>query len=401
MRAARLMSADQAAARILRVIRPLPAERAPLAACAGRVLRETLRSDRAQPPYDRVTMDGFALSSKDWKRGRRAFPVLGIQRAGEAPERRRTAGGCVEIMTGAVLPPGCDAVVPVERVVRRGGTVEVAALEPGRFIHRRGSDLKRGAVVLRPGVRLDASALGIAATVGRSSLRVTRAPRVALVTTGDEVVPVRATPLPHQIRASNASALAASLRLHGITEVTGIHLPDERTALEQGLRKALAGSDLLILTGGVSKGRFDFVPGVLAGLGVRSVLHGVEQQPGKPLWFGRTRDGRPVFGLPGNPVSALVCLHRYVLPALDLAAGAPPRKTLLAVLGERPGGPDGYTQFRPVRLSQGGDGRPAAELVPTKNSGDFFPLADSDGFVEIPPGFEGGGLVAFRPWRPA
>lgn len=396
MKPPKLISADEASAKILRTIKPPATERVPLAECAGRILRETIRSDRAQPPYDRVTMDGFALNSKDWKNGRREFPIIGIQRAGEPAKRLRTAGGCFEVMTGAVLPRGCDSIVPVENVRCVGDAMRVEEIEPGRFIHRAGSDLKCGDVVLRSGVRLDGPALGIAATVGRSTLLVSRSPRIALVTTGDEVVPVSARPLPHQIRASNASALAASLRLHGFAEVDSKHLPDDEAALAKGLKSALAGSDVLILTGGVSKGLFDFAPAILSKLGVRKILHGVLQQPGKPLWFGLTGGGKMVFGLPGNPVSALVCLHRYVVPALASVE----REPLRMILERGRSGPDGLTLFRPARISQSTDGRMTAELVPMKNSGDFFPLAASDGFVEIPPDFKAGGLVVFRRWRP-
>lgn len=394
------LSVDEAVAALQRIRRPLPTIRRPLAESVGQVLRETVRSDRPQPPYDRVTMDGFALRAP--RKVRREFRVEGTQRAGEAPHRLTSGSGCIEIMTGAVLPRGCDTVVPVENVERRGDTIVVTGtLEPGRFIHRAGSDFKRGATVLQPGLHLDGPALGVAATVGRTYLRVARSPRIALATTGDEVVPVAMRPLPHQIRGSHANALAASLELHGYHGVQTVHLPDNERALARGLKQLLARCDVLIVTGGVSKGRFDFIPSVLAELGVRAVVHGVRQQPGKPFLCGRSAHGPLVFGLPGNPVSALVCLHRYVLPALAAVAGAAQATPLRVRLQEEPGGPDGLTLFRPVRIAQDGRGQLVATHVPMKNSGDFFPLVQSDGFVEIPPKRTKNPLVAFRPWRPA
>lgn len=392
------ISTDEAAARILRMARPLAAERLPLAKCEGRVLRANIRSDRAQPPFDRVTMDGYALNSDDWNSGRRGFPIAGIQRAGERAGRLNVAGTCLEVMTGAVLPHGCNCVVPFEMADRRGDSAFFSGSTPGRFIHRAGSDLKRGTIVLRDGTRLGGPEIGIAAAVGCTTLLVSKSPCIALVTTGDEVVPVASKPLPHQIRASNAAAISASLRMHGFGAIAARHVADDEAKLKSVLAGALRKSDVLILTGGVSKGRFDFIPGVLAALGVRAMFHGVKQQPGKPMWFGRAKNGALVFGLPGNPVSALVGLHRYVLPALARAAGFDASSPLRVEWRGGRSGPDGLTLFRPARISQQADGRVAAEPVPMKNSGDFFPLVESAGFVEIPSGSDGG-LVAFRSWR--
>lgn len=357
-----------------------------LARAAGRVLREDLLADRPWPPFDRVAMDGVALRHGAWLAGRRDFAVTGVQAAG-APRMRLADGeACLEAMTGAPLPEGCDAVVPVEEFRREGDRVHVRAelVEAGQHVHRAGSDRLAGEILLPAGTRLLAPALAVAATVGAAEPLVARRPAVAVVSTGDELVPVTQAPLPHQIRRSNAPALVAALEAGGWTVAADLHAPDDPAALEAVLRKALGEAEVLVLSGGVSMGRFDRVPDVLQAIGFDLLCRRVAQRPGKPFVYGVQRRGTArVFGLPGNPVSSLVCLHRHVLPALAAAEGRP-LPALHAELLAPVEFPKPLTLFLPVGLESAADGRLLARPAPVAGSGDYSPLAFADGFVELP-----------------
>lgn len=387
-----MTTVSEAEALILAAVPQAAAVDVPLADARGAVLREPLTADRPFPPYNRVAMDGIALSHATWAGGGRAFPVAGVVRAGEAPRALPDPSQCLEIMTGAVLPPGCDCVVPVEQLVVAGGVATLrdgVAVDPMQHVHRLGSDRPAGATLLNAGTMLWGPACAVAASVGNTHLRVSSSPRITIVSTGDELVPVEATPLPHQVRRSNAYALGAALATAGFTDIRTAHAPDDPAAIARTLRAALADSRFIVLSGGVSEGRFDHVPGVLATLGVVQRLHKVSQRPGKPLWFGIGPDGQAVFGLPGNPVSAAVCLYRYVLPALwrHVGAGlrsadARPRAVLtVEVRFKKP-----LTLFQPVRVCEHTDGRRLATPVPMNGSGDLAGLAVSDGVLELPDG---------------
>jgi molybdopterin molybdotransferase len=221
--------------------------------------------------------------------------------------------------------------------------------------------------------------------------------RFAVITTGDELVDLHEPVLPHQIRRSNAYAMQAALAQNGAEAIKLMHARDEEAGLEATLRQALEASDVLLLSGGVSMGKFDLVPQMLAKAGVAQVFHKIAQKPGKPLWFGIRSDGRPVFGLPGNPVSALVCLYRYVLPFLDLQAGKNPISPHTVWLRQLPKVKKDFTAFVPVRLNGF-----SAEAIRENGSGDFASLAESDGFVEVCPEsakeLQGGYEVPFFAW---
>ena len=377
----------EAAARILARLPVLPVETRPLTALAGAVLAQDVYAERDQPPFDRVTMDGIAFASSH--RASRRLRIAGTQAAGRAPLALPSGDSCLEVMTGAILPAGCDCVVPVERITVANGWAELPdqlAIEPGMNVHSRGLDSKAGDRLLGPGTRLGAPELAVLASAGLSHARVRAEPRIMIVTTGDELVepglPIEAW----QVRRSNAHALRAALAMRGFGRAGQDHLPDDPTEMRERLTRHLDTHDVLVLTGGVSMGRFDYVPAVLGELGVIQVLHNVAQRPGKPLWFGVSARGQAVFGLPGNPVSSLVCLLRYVVPALLAASGAAPvapDEIRLAVDFEvRPR----LTFFLPVRLeTQAGQGSLAVPN-PTRGSGDFVSLLGTQGFVELPPG---------------
>lgn len=391
-----MISVAEADALLAQHVRILPSVDVPLAEAAGRVLREAVVADRDVPPFDRVAMDGIALASSDLDR--RRFRVASMQSAGEAPHTLAEPGDCIEIMTGAALPQGADTVVRYEDLEVAGGYAAIrdgVAVTPGQNVHGRGDDRRAGEPVLAPGVRIGPTHVAALASLGKATVRVSALPRVAVVTTGDEVVPVDDVPLPHQIRQSNGPALRGALALHGYADVRAVHAPDDEARLRAAFAGALDKADALVLTGGVSAGRFDLVPGVLASLGVREVFHKVRQKPGKPLWFGVAPDGTPVFGLPGNPVSALVGLVRYVVPFLDAAAGrlAPPRAELQ--LTRLPHRKNDFTHFVAVRRV-GLD----AHLVSSNGSGDFLSIVSSDGIAEVARDVREPGPVPFIPWGP-
>ncbi len=380
----------------------LPIESLPLTQAAGAVLRENIYAERDQPPFDRVAMDGVALSSSGGDAGR--LRIAGIQAAGDPPQSLPDSSSCIEIMTGAMLPRGCDAVVPVEQLERGDGFVKLsrAAVQPWQNVHRRGSDCPQGALLLAAGTRLCAPEVAIAAGAGMARVRVSAQPMIVVISTGNELVEPGEVIEPHQVRRSNAYGITAALRQHGFARVADDHVRDDETALEGRLNFHLRTHDVLILSGGVSMGKLDLVPKVLERLGVGLVFHHVAQRPGKPMWFGVAHSGPAVFALPGNPVSTLVCLARYVLPALRAAMGqksaSEERRIALAAPVEVKAP---LTLFMPVKLQTDDWGRSFAAPCPTNGSGDFTALAGTDGFVELPPGpntFPKGFVTRFFRW---
>ena len=367
----------------------LPIESLPLAQCAGAVLRENIYAERDQPPYHRVAMDGVALDSQAVGAGSRSFHVQATQAAGDAPLTLASAADCIEVMTGAVLPSGCDSVVPVERLKIEHGQAQLAVdvrVEPWQNVHRRASDTQQGTLLLRAGQRLRAPEIAIAASAGMARIRVASQPMLAVISTGNELIEPGEPVLAHQVRRSNAYAIVSALREHGFQRVADDHIHDDAGELRARLRFHLETHDVLVLSGGVSMGRFDLVPQVLEELGVRTVFHKVAQRPGKPLWFGVASSGAAVFGLPGNPVSTLVCLTRYVLPALRGSLGQSPERSERMALSAPLTVTPPLTHFIPVRLEQDDWGRDWAVPAPTNGSGDFTALAGTEGFVELPPG---------------
>jgi len=367
----------------------LPIESLPLAQCAGAVLRENVYAERDQPPFDRVSMDGIAVDSGAVRGGTRKLKIQATQAAGDPPLTLTDQGACIEVMTGAVVPSGCDSIVPVEQISIASGCAEIAAdlnVEAGQNVHRRGSDSRQGALLLSSGSELRAPEIAIAASAGMARVRVSGQPMLAVISTGNELIEPGDPILPHQVRRSNAYAISAALRSHGFQRVADDHLLDDLAELRHRLKFHLETHDVLILTGGVSMGKMDLVPRALGELGVRTVFHKVAQRPGKPMWFGMSSGGTAVFALPGNPVSSIVCLTRFVLPALFTAMGRTrplPEKMAL-------GGPVdvgvSLTFFMPVRVEVDDWGRAWAVPKPTNGSGDFTALAGTDGFVELPPG---------------
>lgn len=383
-----MLTPAEAEAAIAAQLGQAPDEELPLAQCAGRVLRQAIHAERDAPPFDRVAMDGIAIRHAGLTAGRRQFRIAGQQAAGQPPLALASDAACIEVMTGAVLPAGADTVVPVEGLRLAQGQAWLGDdVHPaqGAHIHRRASDRRQGDCLLTAGQPIGGPEIAIAASAGLASLRVSSLPRIAVVSTGDELVPPGVEIQDYQVRRSNAPALAAALQLAGFAPRSQLHLPDEPVALRAGLAAALADHDLLVISGGVSAGRKDLVPATLAALGVGQVFHKVAQRPGKPLWFGTCGGRQLVFGLPGNPVSVLVCLARYVLPALRQAAGLRDSTTGHVALAEEFQASLPLAVFLPVSLEYDASGRTRAIGRPTGGSGDLNALAGTDGIVELPP----------------
>ncbi|HEX6637993.1 MAG TPA: gephyrin-like molybdotransferase Glp [Steroidobacteraceae bacterium] len=379
----------------------LPIESLPLTQAAGAVLRENIYAERDQPPFDRVAMDGIALMSRATGRAA-ALRIRGTQNAGDPPHTLSDPEGCIEIMTGAMLPQGCDAVVPVEQLQRQGDLVQVPGqVSPWQNVHRRGSDCRQGALLLSAGTRLTPPEVAIAAGAGMARLRVSSQPMIVVISTGNELVEPGETIQPHQVRRSNAYGITAALRQHGFTRVADDHVRDDEAELTARLDFHLRTHDVLILSGGVSMGAMDLVPKVLEKAGVQLVFHHVAQRPGKPMWFGVSQAGPAVFALPGNPVSTLVCLSRYVLPALRAAMGQAAAETPRIALTAPVEVKAALAYYLPVKLKSDDWGRTSAQPCPTNGSGDFTSLAGTDGFVELPPGpntFPKGFVARFFRW---
>ncbi len=381
-----MIGIEEATEIVLSKIRDWGVEDLPLEKAFGRLLREPLIADRDFPPYTRVTMDGIAIAYSAFASGQRQFPIEGLQAAGSPQKTLQNPDHCLEVMTGAVLPKGTDTVIPYEEVRIKEGVAEVIPNEfkQGKNAHLQGLNRKRGEVIVPSGKWISAAELGVAATVGKSFLAVAALPKVCVITTGDELVEVDAVPLPHQIRKSNAYTIQALLREEGI-EADLYHMADKPEEIRLVLNSCLDKYDVLVLSGGVSKGKLDFVPEALATLGVEKLFHRVSQRPGKPFWFGESQERNTVvFALPGNPVSSFMCTCRYLKPYLRKSLGLSATNPLSACLAEDFSFAPSLTYFLQVRLEYTQDGRVLAYPVAGKGSGDLANLCDAQAFLELP-----------------
>lgn len=381
-----MISVHEAEVLILHHTIDLSTEVVPLPESLARVLCEPLIADRDFPPYDRVTMDGIAISYEAFKAGSRVFRVAGTVAAGMAAASLDDNSACLEIMTGAMLPEGCDTVVRYEDIELQDGVAHMRTdnIRQGQNVHRRGEDRTSGQVIVPAGQRITAAEIGIAAAVGKSELIVKAFPKIVAISTGDELVDIDTTPEPHQIRKSNVYQIAALLANHGVQSPM-VHLSDNEKVIRQTLAEILTQHDAIVLSGGVSAGRFDFIPKVLVSLGVREVFHKVAQRPGKPFWFGISDQGKPVFALPGNPVSSFMCVVRYVIPWLYASMGIRTQPCFAMLEIDFVFTPP-LTGFIPVSLSWSKEGTCFAKPVAGHGSGDLANLVDADAFVELPSG---------------
>jgi molybdopterin molybdotransferase len=377
-------------------IRASETESTALLASAGRILAESVTADRDLPPFPRSTRDGYAVRSADLARVPATLEVIGEIKAGESADRipsQVDPGQAVSIMTGAPVPAAADAVVMVEYTSQRDGRVEIKrSVAPGENVVPRGAESRAGSILIEQGCRLNDAAIALAASVGRSTLQVYRRPRVAVLTTGDEIVDVNAQPGPTQIRNSNSYSLSTQIQQAGGEPVLLPIAPDEPQQLRQLIEQGLQ-SDLLILTGGVSMGRYDLVEQVLAELQAEFFFTGAKIQPGRPVVFGQCSAGAPArergqtyfFGLPGNPVSTMVTFELFARPILESLAGMCPRKLqfVSAKLKSEIRIKPGLKRFLPAMLS-GEFENTQVELIPWQGSGDIAATARANCYIVIP-----------------
>lgn len=359
------------------------------------IIDQPIVADRDYPPYNRVMMDGIAINYVSYEQGLREFFIAGIQPAGIAALGPIESNQCIEVMTGAPMPGGLDLVVPYEHIEISESVAKIIVEAPrARMdnVHLKGSDCKAGEEVLSYGQTLNGPHVGIATSMGILP-KLTETSRILLISTGDELVDIHEAPLDFQIRRSNVHAIKRSLEMNGFINITLNHLKDDRHLIESHFIQATKEYDILIYSGGVSKGKFDYLPSVWNDLGVTKYFHEVAQRPGKPLWFGKDESNQTtVVGLPGNPVSSLVCLHRYLIQTRPMFA-----KLEEEVTFSKP-----MTYFLPATLQNKEDGTLWAKPLKIKNSGEFTALANSDGFLELPAEdsiFPRGTAYAFWPWK--
>jgi len=380
-----MITTGEARDAILAAMPAFATERIPTSGSTGRVLRQSIVAERDQPPFDRVMMDGIAISFGDYDAGTRAFPIQATQAAGDE-QLTLDPGACIEIMTGASLPAGADCIVPVERISVAGNAATLEddyEAKERQFIHPQGSDHLRGAELLTAGKCISAMDIAIINSCGLTDIEVARSPSIRVISTGNELVPAGKPIEPHQIRMSNGPAVISMLEQHGYGNCQHDHLVDEPELLKQSIGEHLDQADVLVLSGGVSMGKADYVPAVLKELGVEVVFHKISQRPGKPMWFGMGPNNQAVFALPGNPVSTLVCCRQYVIPALSRASGLREQQPEFAALAQDVSFKPQLTCFLPVRLISNTGGQVLAMPVPTNTSGDFASLSGTDGYVEL------------------
>jgi len=393
-----------AIALVERMAGPLPPRRLSLPESVGRVLVEPVVADVDSPPWDRAMMDGFAVRGTDFG-GRDGdtveLDVVADLAAGDVLQRSIPAGACARIMTGAPVPPGADAVVPVESAVDGTGNrhagqrvrLREARFRSGQHVGRRGAAFRAEEIVLPGGARLTPAAIGLAAEAGAARVVAVPPPRVAILSTGSELVPAEEQPAHGRTRNSNGPMIAAAVRACGGEPIPLGIAADRPEAIRAAVAQGLA-ADVLVLSGGVSAGDLDLVPAILVACGVEPVFHKVRLKPGKPVWFGtRRRAGNEpptlVFGLPGNPASSLVCFELFVRPALAILAGRPRQEWHLprrrGVLTAATKAAADRPVYLPCRLAEAGQ-RLEVTPLPWTGSSDLVGLAVADGLVALLPG---------------
>lgn len=348
----------------------------------GRVLKEPIRADRDMPPFDRVSMDGIAIRYEAFDAGRRKYRIEGIQAAGSPQLELSSEDACLEVMTGGVLPVNADTVVPYEMVTIENGfaTVEADTVRSMQNVHLKGLDRKKNERLIGENRLISPAEIGVLATVGISQVQVAKLPRTAIISTGDELVEVSQTPLPHQIRMSNVHSLKALIEPYGIHPDL-FHLTDDPVQLKEKISELLSNYDVLMFSGAVSKGKFDYLPQILDELEVKKHFHRVRQRPGKPFWFGK-KERVTVFAYPGNPVSTYVSCTYYFIPWLRKSLGLPPEPENSALLDSDFEFKPELTYFLQVKLVNR-NGSVYALPVAGNGSGDLANLTLNDAFLKL------------------
>ncbi|WP_260232549.1 molybdopterin molybdotransferase MoeA [Elizabethkingia anophelis] len=350
----------------------------------GRVLAEDILADRDLPPFDRPTVDGIAIRFTSYEKGNRTFAIKAVQSAGEASVAIDSKDQCIEIMTGAALDSTVDTVIRYEDITVSNGIATINIdIRKGQNIHLKGKDKSAGEVLVKANQVITPAIIGIAASVGKTSLQVKKIPKIIIISTGDEMITPELVPEAFQLRRSNGITIQSVLEKYKIAADL-LHLNDNYNEIKNELIRCIAQYDVLLMSGGVSMGKFDYLPQVCEEVGIEKLFHKIKQRPGKPFWFGKSRNQKLAFAFPGNPVSVFMCLHRYFIPWLEKSLGIPQNSPLYAILGNDIEFPFSLQYFAQVKLQINEQGQLIANIVDTNGSGDFSHLAETDAFVELP-----------------
>jgi len=377
-----MITSEEAKHIILNSTQEFGVEEIPFIKSVGRILKETIVADRDFPPFNRVSMDGIAIDFKAFQKGQRAFKVEGIQPAGSAQISLQNSENCIEVMTGAVLPKNTNAVIRYEDVEIKNDVARIIINEVFDFqnIHEKGKDRKVGETLIEKNTIISAAEIGVFATVGKSTIKVAKQPKIMILSTGDELVSVNDKPEEHQIRRSNVFTLVAALEHLKIESETS-HITDDKPILRQKIAQFLNDYDVLLCSGAVSKGKFDFLPEVFDELGVEKRFHRVAQRPGKPFWMGETKSCK-VFAFPGNPISTFVNCLAYFYSWYYKSVGVKTKEET-AILTEDVTFKPNLTYFLQVKLSHK-FGHILATPIKGNGSGDLASLVNADAFIQLP-----------------
>ena len=377
-----MISVKEALQIILNNTQDFGVEEIPFLESVGRILKENIEADRDFPPFNRVSMDGIAINQNYFLTGNRNFPIEGTQAAGAKQKVLKVDSNSMEVMTGAVLPENTDTVIRYEDVVINNGiaTVNLESVEQGKNIHTKGKDRRQGDILIKINTMITAAEIGVIASVGKGIVKVAKTPRVIIVSTGDELVEVNEIPLAHQIRRSNAFSLVSLLEKMNIKADTS-HITDDKELLKQKIASYLTTYDVLLFSGAVSKGKYDFLPEVLEELSVKKLFHKVAQRPGKPFWFG-SKARKSVFAFPGNPISTYVNCLTYFYPWFAKSTGVE-LKNETVILGEDVLFKPQLTYFLQVKIEIK-EGHLLAFPIKGNGSGDLVSLVEADGFIQLP-----------------
>ena len=385
-----MISVKEAKNIILNSTQDFGVEEIPFLKSVGRILKEVIVADRDFPPFNRVSMDGIAIDFTSFEKGLREFKVEGIQAAGSEQITLQNSENCIEVMTGAVLPYNANTVIRYEDLEINNGFAKIIpeGICDAQNVHKKGKDGKEGDVLIKPNTKISAAEIGVLATVGKSFVKVAKQPKVMIVSTGDELVGVEETPQEHQIRRSNVFTLVSLLERLNIPSETA-HITDDKPILKSKIAHFLKEYDVLLFSGAVSKGKYDYLPEVLNELGVEKHFHKVTQRPGKPFWFGcsesekfNNKNQTVVFAFPGNPISTFVNCLAYFCPWYYKSVGLEFIEET-AILGENVSFKPNLVYFLQVKLKSK-FGHLIATPMSGNGSGDLASLVNTDAFIQLP-----------------
>ncbi|WP_218598121.1 molybdopterin molybdotransferase MoeA [Polaribacter sp. NJDZ03] len=377
-----MISVKEALQTVLNSNQDFGVEEIPFIKSVSRILKEKITADRDFPPFNRVSMDGIAIDYIAFKNGQRGFKVEGIQAAGSEQITLQNPENCIEVMTGAVLPYNANTVIRYEDVTIVDGiaTINIDTINDAQNVHSKGKDGKTGDILIEENTLISAAEIGVLATVGKGTVKVARQPKIMIVSTGDELVGVDETPLEHQIRRSNVFTLVSLLERLNISSETA-HITDDKPILKSKIETYLQEYDVLLFSGAVSKGKYDFLPEVFDELGVEKLFHKVAQRPGKPFWFGENRNCK-VFAFPGNPISTFVNCLAYFYPWYYKSVGVKVEEET-AILNVDVSFKPNLTYFLQVKL-ENNNGQIIATPINGNGSGDLASLVKTDAFIQLP-----------------